>query len=192
MSVLVLEERDLKSNKNNLRSSGFVPGIIYGGESQIPVQLPLKTLKQQLNLYGRTKIFEVKLGKKTLKVFIKDFQVHPLSDEFIHFDLLEVSQNREIRILVPVELVGKAKGLVDGGILEQLYHHITMVGLIKHIPEKIELEISNLGVGDSLHIRDIPAIKHCRIVEDESTTLVVMASEELEKEASTEEPTETP
>ncbi len=177
---LSMEKRNLGEKNKEIRKAGYIPGILYGGEQNIPIKIPLKDFSNIIHTYGMSKVIDIVLDGKTHHSIIKDFQLDVLTDNFIHFDLLEVSKTKEIRIPVPIHLEGNAQGILEGGVLEILLDSVPVVGTLTDIPSEFKLDISSLKIGESIHIRDLKIPKNCRIIGDLDSALVLIASPEQE------------
>lgn len=178
-------EKSTKSSLNEMRRKGFIPAELYGkGHPNVSVFISKKDLlKRPKGLFFINIALE---GQEPKLCILKDIQYNYLGDEPIHVDLYEVTQGMEIDIEVPVEFVGRPKGIEMGGIFEPHLHSIVIRTTPKNIPEKIHIDVSNLGVGEVLHVRDIPPIEGVRIMTPGDETVAVV-SEPEEEEAPAEE-----
>ncbi len=184
MEVLELKEREARKGINQLRRDGEIPGIIYGGEKNINVAANYKEFAKVFKKAGGHELINLKLGKKKILSLLKDLQVHPLKDTFVHFDLLEVTPEKEIRTRVPIKLNGTAKGILAGGVLEELQHHVTVLTKVKDLPSVIEIDITELDMGGSIHVSDVETPKGVTLVDAPSTVIIHLAGikEEVETE----------
>ncbi len=196
MTVQVREKTG-KEVARKLRRQGLLPAIIYGRETEnIPLAVEANELKKILFRHrGEQLIFNLNLknnGSESRKMaIVKEIQVHPVTDEPLHVDFYEVSLEREIEVEVPVEIVGKAKGMERGGILEVITRELTISCLPMAIPNSIKIDVSSLDIGDSFHVEDLPAMEGIRVLDPPKTTILTIVSPEEEEEASTEEALET-
>jgi large subunit ribosomal protein L25 len=161
--MLEIETREIggTSSARAVRRTGKIPGVLYGnGREALPFAVEARHLRETLSeAGGRHAILEVKVpGAHTpVHAIIKDIQLHPLRDTMQHFDLLEVRMDRSIQATVSVVLVGEAEGVKTfGGILAQNAHEITIEALPGDLPEHVELDITSLGIGDSIKLADLP------------------------------------
>ncbi len=123
---------------------------------------------------------------------IREVQVHPYKRRVIHVDFHEVALDEPLTVDVPVEITGTAAGVADGGMLNQIRYTLSVRCLPTEIPEKITVDVSPLGVGESLHVSDLRGKVPFEILDDDSYTVVTVAAPESEKaaaepESSTEE-----
>ena len=172
----------------SLRREGMVPGVIYGPGSQ-PVMLSVSVrdfehVVQRGNIL-RT-IFSLNIqngGTVTKPVVIKELQTHPVTGQFLHVDFYEIDMNRKLRVMVPVVPKGKAKGEEFGGLLEIVEREIAVLCLPQEIPDGLELDVSELGIGDALHVKDIVLPSGVELPPGENYTVVTVVSPKAEIEA---------
>lgn len=188
-----------KQAVGKLRSKGCVPAVIYGQEVNIPVSISSESFKILKNMhFSESTVIDLTIGGRensgSIPVFIKDVQFHPLSDEVIHLDLLKVSLKEKIKVPIPIVLKGEPKGKEEGAVLDQVLREIEVEGLPLNIPENIEVDISGLEIGQSIHVEDLNLAGEIEIVTDSEATVAVLAvkkeeepeEEELEEGAAAE------
>ena len=180
--MLEIETREIggTSEVRALRRTGKIPGILYGnGREAFAFAVESRHLRETLAAAGgRHAILEVKVpGASTpIHAFIKDIQLHPLRDTLTHFDLLEVRMDRPIQATVSIVFVGEAEGVKTfGGILAQNAHELTIEALPGDLPEHVEIDISELGIGDSIKLSDLPETKGLTYIGDPDTMLASVA-----------------
>ncbi len=179
-----------KEIARKLRNQGLIPAIIYGpGSEPVPLAVKANELKRVLYRYrGEQILFNLTLednGSTTQKMaLVKELQYHPVTDEILHVDFYEISMEREVEVEVPIELVGKAKGVEAGGHLQQLLHTMTVACLPGAIPDKIQVDVSGLEIGDVLHVRDLTPPEGVRYLDNPDEPVVtILAPEEAEEVA---------
>jgi len=143
-----------------LRREGWLPGVL-NLEKGDPTSIKLSRHDFELMLHhhsGDNLMVDLDLdGKKLGKVFMKDVQVHPLTGDVMHVDFFQVSMTKQMRVTIPVVLVGEPDGVAnEGGILEQMLREVEVECLPGDMVESFELDVSGLGIGDSLRVEDIP------------------------------------
>ncbi|MDZ4224976.1 MAG: 50S ribosomal protein L25, partial [bacterium] len=141
-----------------LRAKGQVPGIIYGKKREPKlVQVVARELeKATMTDAGFNAIFELSLdGKAEGLVRIRDYQAHPLKRNFTHVDFQTVDLKEKIEVEVPIRIVGKSKGVKEGGVLEQQRRTLHLKCLVSQIPEHIDIDVSNLDIGQGIHANEI-------------------------------------
>lgn len=150
--------RPLTAKAKALRRQGYVPAVLYGAHvASLHVSIPEKELLELLDHVTRSTPVEVKVdGKETYHVFLKEIQVHPITEKFLHLDLYVADPDRPLEMNVPVRVVGTARGIKDGGILEVLHSSIPVQALPAKMPPRIELDVSELGVGQGILVKDVP------------------------------------
>ncbi|RMA97554.1 50S ribosomal protein L25/general stress protein Ctc [Hydrogenothermus marinus] len=178
-----------KSEVKQFRKKGYIPVEIYGkGHENAHAYIYWKDLADRPH---GTFLIDLNIeGEEEPRVCIlKDIQYNYLGDTPIHVDLYEVTFGVELDVEVPIELVGKPKGLEKGGLLEQHLHTLTVRTVPRKIPEKIEVDVSNLDIDDVLHVADIKIEEGIKIMNtpDEVVAVVILPEEEVETEEITEE-----
>lgn len=170
-----------KSEVKRFRKQGFIPVEIYGkGVENIHAYMSIKDLKALP--YGETFLIEAEIeGQKRLCI-LKEIQMGWLGDNPLHVDLQDITHVSEIEVEVPIEFVGTPVGVGMGGTFEPLMHSLTVKARIDMIPEKIVVDVSNLGLGDALHVRDIVPPEGCKIMDSPEETVAVVLEPEAEEE----------
>ena len=183
-------ERDKgkKSDLNALRKEGFIPGIIYGeGKEGMRISLPkIPFLKEYNKTIGEISFFDITLNGKEYQTIIKERQVHPVSREFVHLDFLKIHKGKTITVNVPIKTKGHSQGEQAGGLLEVLMRKIEVSCLPKDIPENIEIDVSELNIGETIHLTDIELVNvHTELPGD--TPLIAVRAPKKEEEVTPEE-----
>jgi len=165
--VLNAAQRDSrgKGPARRLRAKGLIPAVVYGGNSE-PAHVaidPAALLKAIETPHRFNTILTLKMDEVEKHVLFKDYEVDPVSRELLHADFLEVKMDKPVRVHVPVETVGKAVGQVEGGILSLAAHDILVEALPGRIPVKIEVDVTELKIGHSLHISEVKPPEGCKI-----------------------------
>jgi large subunit ribosomal protein L25 len=182
IEILPREKVGTKASKR-YRKGGFVPVEIYGrGEENIH-GLVRKTdlLKILHKTHGESFVINGKINGKPLPIIIKEIQIHPITDEILHVDFQMIHAGEEIEIDVPVVIVGEAPGVKAGGVLEVLTKTLTVRTLPVNIPPHIEIDVSNLKVGQAIHVKDIQT-KDFKLVDDPETVVVVVVGSKEESQ----------
>jgi large subunit ribosomal protein L25 len=145
-----------KSERKKIRQSGRVPGIFYSKHSNpIAIDVTEKAI-HPLVFTSKAHLISLEIeGQEDYECIIKDVQFDPVTDRVIHFDLLGLTKGEKIQLEIPVQLVGTAIGIKEGGILQHILHKLNVECLPKDIPEYIEIDISALKLGDSVHVGDL-------------------------------------
>ncbi len=175
-----------------LRRAGQIPAVLYGRKIE-PVLLSVNTKDlEQILKKGSFGQFILNLviqnGKKVTKpAIIKELQTHPVSGSLIHIDFYEVDMKRQIKVMVPVVTTGKSAGIEEGGLLNIVRRELEVFCLPGDIPEAIEIDISELGIGDSIHLEDVPLGENVEVAADVNYTVVTVLSPKVEEEVVEEE-----
>ena len=175
-----------------LRRAGQIPAVLYGRKIE-PVLLSVNTkdLEQVLKTGGFGQLIlnlVIQNGKKVTKsAMIKELQTHPVSGNLIHIDFYEVDMKRQIKVMVPVFTTGKSVGIEEGGLLNIVRRELEVYCLPGDIPEAVEIDISELGIGDSIHLEDLPLGENVEVATDVNYTVVTVLSPKVEEEVVEEE-----
>jgi len=181
-----LRDRTGKEISKKERRQKLLPAIVYGKDINLALKLPLESQKilKSIN-FSKNSIIDMEIQEKekksTIPVLIKDVQYHPLDESVIHIDFIKVSLEEKIKVSVPIVLKGEAKGIKDGGILQQILWSLDIEGLPLDIPEKIELDITDLTIGRSIHAKDIKLKDTLKILTPSGATIVTIV-EKVEEE----------
>ena len=178
-----------------LRREGLIPAVLYGPDAE-PILLMVNThefelLLKEHNISQVVLDLEVKNGKTLNKsVMIKELQTHPVSQNPLHVDFYEISMTRKIKVNVPVVTTGKSVGEERGGIVQIVRRELEVYCLPGEIPESFTLDISNLDIGDAIHVEDITTEGDIEIPAETNFTIVTVTTpqaEEVEEEEVEEE-----
>jgi len=180
-----------KGQARTLRREGRLPAVLYGPNTD-PVMLSVDTSELEDILKGggagqAVLNITVDGGKKTHTAMIKELQASPLSREYIHVDFYEVDMKRKINVMVPVTTTGKCIGIEMGGMIQLIRRELEVLCLPGEIPESIEIDITELNIGDSVHVKDVKLDGDVEIPHDVDFTILTilsakMAEEEVEEE----------
>ncbi len=193
-----VRERIGKSESKKLRRNGFIPAILYGGSAgTIPIKLERREVVRKVSFKDlEHTVYAIKLDDgRGYDVLLKEIQIDPLTDEVIHLDFLELEKGKMVTVEVPIVLIGKdvCKGVKMGGVLEQQLWSVEVECLPRNIPERIEVDITDLEIGDAIHVEDLKLPEGVKVLEDPETTVVVISEpveEEVAEEAAEEEAAE--
>lgn len=179
-----------KKIAKQLRYRGQLPAVVYG-ENGAPVACSVdqRALSDLLKAHGRNAIISLSAGDTSQSTIIKDIQYDPLRDEILHVDFHRIDLARKIVVEVPIHATGSAVGVRIGeGILEQMLHDLEVECLPTDIPDHIEIDVSDLDIGDSLHVSDIVLESDdFAIVTDADRTMFAVAAPALVVEEEEEE-----
>ena len=156
--VLVAKERtDFKqSTLRELRENGEIPAVVYGNENRSKaISVNNADLRQALKKIGRHGIIMLDCQGKQYQVMLSEYQKDPVNQEMYHADFLVVDMSEEVQANVRVNLVGKASGVKDGGVLQQSLHDVTLTAKPGDIPESIDIDVTELEVNETIYVSDI-------------------------------------
>lgn len=169
-----------KQKARIIRNHEEVPGIIYGkNRDTVHVAIPVESLKMVLKA-GRNELIKINIknnGDTSQKMaLIKEVQRNVVTDEFLHVDLYEISEKEAIKTKVSVFVTGKAKGIELGGILQIVARELNVKCLPTAIPKHIEIDVTELNIGHTLHVKNLKPIKDVEFTDNPEAPIVhVMA-----------------
>ncbi len=170
-----------KGPSRRLRSGGFVPGTFYGYQAEpMIVKVDASELTKIL-VQGRGETVFIKLGiesdkeKKVEKLsVIKDLQIDTINRKPVHVDFYEIRMDRTLAVDVPVVFTGTSSGVEDGGEMQQLKRDVKVSGLPSDLPESIEIDISQLGIGDSVKVSDLVVEEGIQLLDNDDVAIVAV------------------
>lgn len=184
-----VRERTGTGGAREARRSGMVPGVLYGGDKD-PVAIAVKSNEFRKALYtGKLlgHLVTLKYGKETQPVIAKAVDMHPVTDEPVHFDLYRVDEHQQIKIEVPVHFSNQdeAPGLKRGGTLNVALHTLTISCAADEIPEEIVFDLTGLDIGATIRVSDltIPGKAEAAVDGDTVVATVAGAMAEVTEEA---------
>ena len=181
---LDLKERTVKgkSKARSLRRDGMVPGVYYfRGEENVDLQIDKKKLYHAMS--SGQHVFEVEMNGATQYVTIKGIQYHPVTDEVLHIDLMQVNMTEKMKFTIPISLEGEAEGVKEGGVLSQILTTIDVNCLPTSVPDNILVDISNMELNSNMTVADIVNIPEgVEILSDPESTIATLAPPKEEEE----------
>ena len=179
-----VSKRELSNKKSfvkNLRNNGEIPGVYYSHDSKesIPFMVAQKVLREALK--SNAQVYKINVGNKLRDVIIKSMQYHPMTEEIVHIDLYGVDMDTKVIVKVPIIITGQAIGIKEGGVLNQNMTELEVECLPSDIPQNIEVDISDLALGDALRLENITVSEKLELVGDNETliaSIVVPAKQE--------------
>jgi large subunit ribosomal protein L25 len=180
-----------KSLAKKIRKEGGIPAILYGKDIEsLPITISTKDWEKLHKQLKRNTILTMKLpdsaGAADRPVMVKNVQRTVIGNTISHIDFLQVSMQRKIEVEIPIYLTGTAKGLLDNGIVEQHLRTVMAECLPSQIPEKVDIDITDLGIGDSVHVHEI-SIPGVKLLENPDVAIVTIIHTAGEEKALTEE-----
>ena len=175
-----------KEKAKKLRAKGLIPAIFYGPRSQtIPLVIDSKELAKVLQTEAGENVLidlDIRKGAQSDRkvVMLKDIQIDSLQSITLHTDFFEVAMDEMITVEVPVHLVGKPEGTKMGGILDQIRRVIQIQCFPGDIPKSIDIDVSPLNIGDSIHVQDIQ-VEKAKIISDTNFTIATVVPPVVEE-----------
>ena len=159
-----------RKGASELRKSGRIPGVIYGGEAQVPFSIKRNDWDKIVSRPDTLQI-NIEVDGKTYPTIIQESQQHPVTDLITHIDLLELIPGKLVRTTLPIRPTGASEGVKSGGKLILNYRKVRIIGMPEHIPDDIPLDITNLKIGDMIRVKDIQ-IEGCKVLEADASAVV--------------------
>ena len=196
-----MEQIELKANVRKttgngpagvLRREGRIPAVLYGPKTE-PVLLSVNTgdFEEVLKKGNVSQVLlnlVIQNGKAYSKsVIIKELQMHPVSQDFLHIDFYEIDMKRKIKVNIPVVATGKSKGVELGGVLQMIRHELEVLCFPGEIPEEIVIDVTDLDMGDSVHVKEISLEGDMEIPAEVNFTVLTILSPKVEEEEVVEE-----
>ena len=175
-----------KGGARKARKAGRIPGVLYGhGEKPVAVTIVAREFQVALHTHkGGNPIVNLAVGDSEFTALIRDAQYDPVSHEVLHLDFQHISLTEKIEVRVPVNLIGLAVGVKDGGgILETILRDLEVRCLPTAIPPTIDIDVSALNIGDSIHVRDLSLPDVEILNEAEATVVTVVPPTVMEEKA---------
>lgn len=190
--VTLTAERRQDSGKGaarKMRQGGKIPAVVYGrGRKTESLAISLADFEKILSYtHAGAAVIELTIGDSKVRTLVRDIQRHPTKKTVTHVDFMEIHAGERIKVDVPIALVGTPEGVRNaGGVLEQFLREIEIDVLPRHIPEHVEIDVSELGVNRSLHVRDV-IVENVKILTDPDTTVCTVVPPRVEEEPVAEE-----
>jgi large subunit ribosomal protein L25 len=194
--TLSAEERPERGTRatRRLRRAGLVPGVVYGGGSGESVSFKVDARVLRQVLVDGSALIDLEVGGKTRPVIVKDQQLHPVRDEVMHIDLLEVRLDEKIQtqVAVQVEGVEEAPGVKEGGVLEHVTHQLNIEALPTAIPDSIVVDVSGMEIAATMPLSQLTPPEGVEFLDDPEETIIatVVVPTEVEEPEEIEEETE--
>jgi large subunit ribosomal protein L25 len=176
--------RSGKGVARKIRAQGMIPAVLYGSGENISLTLQPQELLKILSS-GENTIFRLEIDGEfggDRQAIVRDLQRDPLKETLLHADLYRISMDVEITVSVPIVLQGMSRELSDiGGMINQLLHEIEIQCLPSLIPHELTIDVAHLGIGEVLHVRDLPVPQGIQVLaaSDEVVASVSVRGEEV-------------
>lgn len=180
-----------KNAVKRMLKNGFVPAVVYGhNKTNILVKISQKEVKTILKHRGKSVFFILENSDDSLngkKLLVKSIMKDPVYDTVKHIDFYEMSEKEMTKFYVPIKLVGKAQGLVQGGVLEWEKREVELKALPENVPDLIEVDVTNLTIGHSIHLSELKLPEGVKLAEDGNIAIVTMLAPKVQVELTPEE-----
>ena len=193
MAKLASNSRAGKSKQSELkelRQTGKVPAVVYGFETEnTSLSVDENEFIKVIREVGRNGVIDLEIADGVTQVMVNEYQFDALKNQITHIDFIAINMQTEVTVEVQIELTGEAPGQKEGGVLEQPLFEVSVTAKPADIPETIEVDISELNVGDSIHVEDIRSKGNFVIENEDADALVIVSapSEEPEVDEDAEE-----
>jgi large subunit ribosomal protein L25 len=168
-----------KGAARTLRSEGMIPAVIYGhAREPQPLAIEQRELERLLShISAESTVIELALDGATARTLIREIQRHPYKRQILHVDFQELVAGEKVTVNVPIVLVGTAEGVrAEGGILDQTMRELAIHVDPSDIPSHIEVDVSGLTIGKSVHVSDLNLPEGVEVLDDEDTTICVVSA----------------
>jgi len=175
-------QTERKSDLTKLRKQGLIPAVVYGPGTE-PIKISLdkaEFMKLYKKSFGELVFYEISIAGKEYHTLLKERQIHPLRRDILHVDFMVIPPHQQIEVEVPVKFIGTPIGTKEGGILDIVQRTIRIQCMEDDIPADIEIDISNINVGDTLHVRQLPQGKW-KVKENPDNALLSVHAKKVEQ-----------
>jgi large subunit ribosomal protein L25 len=143
-----------KKEAKKLRAEQIVPAVLYGGEEVIHFAVPFSDLRK-LVYTPSVYLIDLDIEGEKYKAIVQDMQWHPVEEQILHVDFLMVQEDKPLKIAIPVQLTGLAKGIKAGGKLKNNLRQLKVKALAENLPDVITIDVTDLGIGQSIKVADL-------------------------------------
>lgn len=161
-----------KKDAKLMRREGFVPGVLYGNKEQVHFAIKENDLNKIVftpNVY----LIDIDVDGKKAQAYLKDVQIHPVSEKVLHADFQEVVEGKKVKINIPIKVSGLAIGVKNGGKLVQNFRTLTAEALAENLPDTINIDVTKLKIGAKTRVSEV-AIEGVSFLNPESAVVVAV------------------
>ena len=186
--IVVAAENRTETGKNvnrRLRTRGLIPGVLYGAKREaVPLAVSPKEITTILrSKTGENTLFDLEIGGSRRKVILKEFQIEPIKGHLLHADFYEVALDKPIEVKVHIEVTGIPVGVkVEGGLLDHVTREVEVSCLPADIPEKITIDVSDLGMGKAVRVSDLKVPDKVTMLSEPDLVIVHVVAPRAEEE----------
>ena len=177
-----------KGPARRTRAAGRVPAVLYG-HGMTPQHLSVDARDLEFAMRtdaGENVLLSLQVGRRRQLALAKEIQRHPVRGSFVHVDFIAVRRGEKVTVGVPVQLVGEAPGVREGGITNHELRQVNVEAEVTSVPESIEADVSGLGIGDVLRVADLKAPEGATILDSPEDPVVAVVPPTVEAEAAAE------
>lgn len=188
--VLKVAERAIRprSLRKKLRAEGQVPGVVYGNKVEnTAISVDGKELTRILKENGQNAVYTLEIGGKKVPTLLYDQQLDTFNRDWVHVEFLAVDMNEETEVEAELSLVGTPKGVKAGGVLGQNLYTVIVSATPDKLPDRIEIDVEGMEIGDAITIADIPVNPDYTIITDAEEQVAVVEEAQVHEEPETDE-----
>ncbi|NSX01265.1 MAG: 50S ribosomal protein L25 [Deltaproteobacteria bacterium TMED58] len=195
MNAIKRDELGKQAN-NKIRKSGLVPAVVYGrNKENLNISIDGKELKKVLSGTESRENTIISISVEGLdqkrKVLLKEAHLDTLTSAPLHFDFYEITDGEKLKLVCPLNFIGKPEGVKNGGVIQTLSNQVTIECVPEKIPNEITVDISSMNIGDTLFVSDLPSEEGVTILSNpKSTTISILAPRVVTEETTETEGTE--
>lgn len=168
----IREKLGTKESKN-LRREGQVPCVVYGGESPIHFSAPAMAFRDVIYT-SEARAAHIDLDGKKIEAVMQDIQLHPVSDDILHIDFIQLVEGKPVTIESPANLIGNARGVRNGGKLKHVIRKLSVKALPENLPSSVDIDITELRIGQSIRVSDVKPSANYEILNSPSAVIVTI------------------
>jgi len=170
-----MRENTGKGAARKERQRGFIPAVLYGIKGNKILTVKAKDFEKMFEEIGEHSIINLNIDNKDkAEVIVKDFQLDPVTKHVIHIDFLEFEKGKALKTEVPIRVTGDSAGVTKGGILETFLRDLEIECLPKDIPDSVEIDVTDMEIGDSIHARDISVDDKIKVLTNPEQVVVTI------------------
>lgn len=183
LKATIRQGKQTRSSLNKVRNEGKIPAVVYGyGAKNTSVKVEEVDFIKVIREVGRNGVIELEVGSNTVKVMVSDYQINPIKNKITHIDFLAINMKAELTVDVVVNLVGEAEGTKEGGVVQQPLFQLSVTATPDDIPENIEVDVTELNIGDTITVGDLKADKAYTINNEDDEAIVSVVPPTVEEE----------
>lgn len=168
-----------KKDSKKLRSQELVPSVLYGGEEVIHFAVPFSELRKLVytpNVY----LIDIDIDGEVYKAIMQDIQWHAVEEQILHVDFLKIKDDNPVKISIPIQVSGLAKGITDGGKLKINLRRLKVKALAENLPDDINIEVTDLEIGQSIKVEDLE-IENLEFLDSKTNVVVAVVTSRVAK-----------